>query len=115
MKLMLRHRVVSKRVVTWFWCCDLAWGWAGETVSRPGLALRPSRSDFNVATWASGYRKDSCRDIILRSRHRRSGWGRLPGRVATSARLACARPAHAERVNCAGCARDMHTTWALRA
>ena len=42
MKLMSRHRVASRRVATWFWCCDLAWGWAGETVSRPR---------FEVATW----------------------------------------------------------------
>ena len=49
-------------------------------------------------------------------------WGRLPRHVATNARLACARPAHAERATCASCARDqlavraaVHTTWALRA
>ena len=35
MKLMSRHRSVSKRVATWFRCRDLAWGWAGEKVSRP--------------------------------------------------------------------------------
>ena len=43
MKLMSRHRLVSRRVTTWFWCCDLAWGWAGEMVSRPR---------FEVATWS---------------------------------------------------------------
>ena len=37
-----RHRLVSRRVATWFWCCDLAWGWAGGTVSRPR---------FEVVTW----------------------------------------------------------------
>ena len=57
-----------------------------------------------------GFRKDPCRDIIMRLRQRRSGWGRPPGRVATSARPACARPAHAKRATCAGCARDMRAT-----
>ena len=42
MKTMSRHRLVSRRVATWFWCCDLDWGWAGETVSRPR---------FEVGTW----------------------------------------------------------------
>ena len=42
MKSMSRHRLVSKRVATWFYCRDLAWGWVGETVSRPR---------FEVATW----------------------------------------------------------------
>ena len=35
MKLMSRHRLVSRRVATWLWCCNLALDWAGETVSRP--------------------------------------------------------------------------------
>ena len=26
MKSMSRHRLVSRRVATWFWCRDLAWG-----------------------------------------------------------------------------------------
>ena len=43
MKLMSRHRLVSRRVATWFWCCYLAWGWAGEKVSRPRL---------EVVTWS---------------------------------------------------------------
>ena len=33
MKLMSRHRVVSRRVATWVRCRELVWGWAGETVS----------------------------------------------------------------------------------
>ena len=88
-----------QEVVTWIFVVA-TWLGAGQEKrcrdpvlrSRPGLALRPSRRDFNVATWASGCRKDPCHDIILRSRHRRSGWDRLRGRVATSAHLACARP-----------------------
>ena len=70
-------------------------------MSRPGLVVQ------EVATW------ERCHDLA---------WGRLPGRVATSARPACARPAHAERETCAGCGRDQlavrpaaPTTWALRA
>ena len=43
MKMMSRHRLVSRRVATWVWCRDLAWGWAGETVSRPS---------FEVTTWS---------------------------------------------------------------
>ena len=43
MKLMSRHRLVTRRVATWFWCCDLVWGWEGETVSRPS---------FEVTTWS---------------------------------------------------------------
>ena len=35
MKLMSRHRLVSREVATWFRCRDLAWGWAEETVSQP--------------------------------------------------------------------------------
>ena len=49
-------------------------------MSRPGLVVQ------EVSTW------ERCRDLAS---------GRLPGRVATSARPACARPALAVRATCA--------------
>ena len=84
MKLMSRHRLVSRR-------------------SRPGKEF---------ATWSglSGVTTPiRCRDMILASlmsRHRSeiATWGRLPGRVATSARPASARHALAVRATSRPCA-----------
>ena len=48
MKLMSRHKSVSKRVATWFRCRDLAWGWAREggrdMRPRPGRYARDLRT-----------------------------------------------------------------------
>ena len=68
--------------------------------SRPGLVVQ------EVATW------ERCRDLA---------WGRLPGRVATNTRPACARPAMAARATCTRpamaarvtCARSVRATWVL--
>ena len=83
-------------------------GWGSQAVTwilmsqpRPSVGVQ-----FGVATWSFEV----------------ATWNRLPGRVVTSARLTCARPAHTECVTCASCARDQSvvrttapTTWALRA
>ena len=39
--------------------------------------------------------------------------GRDRSRHAPTTWALCARPAHAERTTCAGCAHDMRATWAL--
>ena len=82
MKLMSQHRVVSRKVATYIWRCDLAWARAGAVRSRP----RPSAmGQFGVATWSFEV----------------ANWGRMPGRVATSARPASERPTLSVRVTCA--------------
>ena len=116
--MVLRHQF---DVVTWFWlafgswCRDPIFGvatWAvlvGQKGGRDmGLMSRPGLVVQEVATW------ERCCDLA---------WGRLPWRVATSARPACARPALAARATsllCAQqlprhghCARSVRATWVL--
>ena len=73
-------------VATPFLSSDLG-GLVGQKGGRDmGLMSRPGLVVQEVATW------ERCRDLA---------WGRLPGRVATNARLACERPAHVASATCA--------------
>ena len=85
MKLMSRHRIISRRVATWFWCYDLAWDWAREG----GCDLRP---------WPRRYARD-LRTLSARPALAVGATGPRPACCARSsahdlgtARAVCARP-----------------------
>ena len=105
-----RHRF---DVATWFclhyrnWCRDPIFEVATWVVlvrqkggRDMGLTLRPGLVVQEVATW------ERCRDLA---------WGRLPGRVATNTRPACARPAMAARATCTRPAMAARVTCARQA